>query len=88
MFGLLVFIGTGHFGVQKYIFTDAGIIHKGIEGFSFYHRQLRGGVHGSSKIRNSVDNNLLPKIRFRQKSVMFSAVDINRKCWPKRWLHN
>ena len=45
-------------------------------------------VHGSSKMRNSVDNDLLPKIRFRQKSVTLSAVDISRKCWPKRRLYN
>ena len=43
------------------------------------HRQLHDRAHGSSKIRNSVDNNLLLKIRFRQKSITFSAVDINRK---------
>ena len=67
--------------------TNAVIIHEGILGFCFYHRQLHGRVHGSSKIRSSVDNNLLPKIRFRQKSVTFSAVDVNRKCWPKRRLH-
>ena len=45
----------------------------------FDHRQLHDRAHGSSKIRNSVDNNLLLKIRFRQKSITFSAVDINRK---------
>ena len=40
-----------------------------------------------TKIYNSVDNNLLPKIRFHEKSVTFS-VDINRTCWPKRKLNN
>ena len=75
-------------GVQKYIPTNAGVIHEGIEGFYFDHRKLHGRVHGSSKIRNSVDNNLLLKIRFRQKSDTYSAVDINRKFWPKRRLHN
>ena len=54
------------------------VIHEGIEGFYFDHRQLHGRVHGSSKIRSSVDNSLLLKIRFRQRSVTFSAVDINR----------
>ena len=76
------------FGVQKYILTNAGVIHEGIEGFYFDHRQLHDRVYGSSKIRNSVDNNLLLKIRFRQKSVTFSAVNINRKSWPKRRLRN
>ena len=42
----------------------------------------------SAKIRNSVDNNLLLKIRFRQNSVTFFAVDISRTFWPKRRLHN
>ena len=67
-----------------YILIYAGVIHEGIEGFYFDHRQLHGGVHGSSKIRNSVDNNLrlLLKIRFRQKSITFSAVDINRNFGP------
>ena len=76
------------FGVQKYILTNVDIILEFIEGFYFVHRQPHDRVHGSSKIRNSVDNNLLLKIRFRPKSVTFSAVDINRKFWPKRRLHN
>ena len=50
--------------------------------------QLHSRVHGSSKICNSVDNNLLPKIRVRQKSVTFSSGDVNRKCWPKSRLLN
>ena len=76
------------FNVHKYTLTNAGIVHKAIEVFSFGRRQLHSRVKGSSKICISVDNNLLPKIPFRQESVTFSAVDVDRKCWPKPRLNN
>ena len=77
------------FNVHKYTLTNAGIVHKAIEViFSFGRRQLHSRVKDSSKICISVDNNLLPKIPFRQESVTFSAVDVDRKCWPKPRLFN
>ena len=77
------------FGVQNiFSLINASFVHEGIEVLSFDHWQLHGRVRGSSKICNSVDNNLLPKIRFRQKFVTFSSGDVNRKCWPKSRLLN